>query len=291
MKLRRTMMFVPGNRPGLLNDLTLYKADVLIFDLEDSVTLKEKDAARHLLQGALKKTNFGSAEIMVRVNDIEGPYGKSDIEAVVAAGAQIIRMPKADTAKQVGLYDEFITKVEEKYGLPLKSVKLLAALESALGVINAYSIAGASERLIGLALGAEDFTADLGVSRSAEGEELLLARQSIVLAAKANGLEAYDTVYSQINNMEGLRAEAERAKALGFSGKSVLHPAQIEIVHEVFAPGEEEIANALRLITALKEAEARGSGVLAVDGAMVDRPVILRAERVLAMAKLMGKID
>jgi citrate lyase subunit beta/citryl-CoA lyase len=279
------MMFVPGNQPGLLNDASLYGADVLIFDLEDSVALTEKDAARTLLAYALPKLDWGQAELMVRVNDLDGPFGLEDLEAVIKAGAKIIRLPKADNAEQVKNYDQIIGKIEAELNLPINSIEMLAAIESAQGVLNAKEIAAASPRLMGLALGAEDFTADLGVSRSKSGEELLLARQMIVLAAKAQGIDAYDTVYSQIDDLEGLAEETKRAKALGFRGKSVLHPNQIEVVHQVFAPSQEEIAQAQRLLAAVEEAKVRGSGVISLDGAMVDRPVILRAERIIHMAK------
>ena len=279
------MMFVPGNQPGLLNDASLYGADVLIFDLEDSVALTEKDAARTLLAYALPKLDWGKAELMVRVNDLDGPFGLEDLEAVIKAGAKIIRLPKADNAEQVKSYDQIIGKIEAESNLPLNSIEMLAAIESAQGVLNAKEIAAASPRLMGLALGAEDFTADLGVSRSKGGEELLLARQMIILAAKAQGIDAYDTVYSQIDDLEGLAEETQRAKALGFRGTSVLHPNQIEVVHQVFAPSQEEIAKAQRLLAAVKEAKSRGGGVISLDGAMVDRPVILRAERIIHMVK------
>lgn len=290
-RLRRSMMFIPGNNPAMLKDAFIYGPDALMFDLEDSVSPLEKDAARQLVYMALKTIDYTPCERVVRINALSSPQGHADVEAMVAAGVDVIRMPKTETAQDVLDCEAAIAAAELKYGRELGSVGLLAAIESAKGVLNALEIAISSQRLVGIALGAEDFCADLGVRRSAEGSELQLARQTIVLAAKAAGIDALDTVFSNVADEEGLIAETIRIKALGFSGKSVIHPRQIEPVHRVFAPSPEEIQQAQRLITALQEAEQRGSGVVAVDGKMIDRPVVLRAQRTLQLAQAMGVLQ
>lgn len=290
-RLRRTMMFVPGNHPAMLKDAMIYGADALMFDLEDSVSPLEKDAARQLVYMALKTMDYTPCERVVRINSLSSPHGHADIEAMVAAGVEVIRMPKTETGQDVLECELAIAAAEQNYGREPGSVGMLAAIESAKGVLHASEIAACSTRLVGIALGAEDFCADLGVRRSTEGSELQLARQTIVIAAKAAGIDAFDTVFSNVADEGGLVAETTKIKALGFTGKSVIHPRQIEPVHRVFAPTEEEIRQAKRLITALQEAERRGSGVVAVDGKMIDRPVVLRAQRTLQLAEAMGIVE
>lgn len=290
-RLRRSMRFIPGNSPAMLKDAFIYGADALMFDLEDSVSPLEKDAARQLVYMALKTIDYSPCERVVRINALSSAHGHADVEAMVAAGVDVIRMPKTETAQDVLDCEAAIVAAELKYNRAPGSVGILAAIESAQGVLNAIEIAKCSKRLVGIALGAEDFCADLGVRRSAEGSELQLARQTIVLAAKAAGIDAFDTVFSNVADEEGLVAETMKIKALGFTGKSVIHPRQIEPVHRVFAPTEEEIRQAQRLIVALQEAERRGSGVVAVDGKMIDRPVVLRAQRTLQLAEAMGVVQ
>jgi citrate lyase subunit beta/citryl-CoA lyase len=290
-RLRRTMMFIPGNNSAMLKDAFIYGADALMFDLEDSVSPLEKDAARLLVYMALKTIDYKPCERVVRINALSSPHGHADVEAMVAAGVEVIRMPKTETAQDVLDCELAIAAAETKYRREPGSVSILAAIESAQGVLNAVEIAKSSKRLVGIALGAEDFCADMGVRRSTEGSELQLARQTIVLAAKATGIDALDTVFSNVADEEGFIAETLKVKTLGFSGKSVIHPRQIEPVHRVFAPSQEEIQQAKRLITALQEAEQRGSGVIAVDGKMIDRPVVLRAQRTLQLAEAMGVLQ
>lgn len=290
-RLRRTMMFVPGNHPAMLKDAMIYGADALMFDLEDSVSPLEKDAARQLVYMALKTMDYTPCERVVRINSLSSPHGHADIEAMVAAGVEVIRMPKTETGQDVLECELAIAAAEQNFGREPGSVGMLAAIESAKGVLHASEIAQCSKRLVGIALGAEDFCADLGVRRSTVGSELQLARQTIVLVAKAAGIDAFDTVFSNVADEEGLVAETIKIKALGFTGKSVIHPRQIEPVHRIFAPTEEEIRQAQRLIVALQEAERRGSGVVAVDGKMIDRPVVLRAQRTLQLAEAMGIVE
>lgn len=286
-RLRRTMMFVPGNNPGMMADAYIYGPDSIMLDLEDSVTMAEKDTARLLVHNALKTIDYGDTEMVVRINPLNTPYGKKDIEAVVKAGVHVIRMPKTETAEEVIEVEREIEKVEKEIGC-LGRTQIMAAIESALGVVNAYAIATASKRMMGIALGAEDYSANLKTQRTPEGSELLLARETIVVAARAAGIDALDTVYSNLNDMETFRKEVETIKKLGFDGKSIINPRQIEVVNEVFAPKEKEIQKSLTILAAIKEAEKKGSGVIAVNGKMVDRPVVIRAQRTIDLAIASG---
>lgn len=280
-------MFVPGNNPGMMADAYIYGPDSIMLDLEDSVTMAEKDTARLLVHNALKTIDYGNTEMVVRINPLNTPYGKKDIEAVVKAGVHVIRMPKTETAEEVIEVEREIEKVEKEIGC-VGRTQIMAAIESALGVVNAYAIATASKRMMGIALGAEDYSANLKTQRTPEGSELLLARETIVVAARAAGIDALDTVYSNLNDMETFRKEVETIKKLGFDGKSIINPRQIEIVNEVFAPKEKEIQKSLTILAAIKEAEKKGSGVIAVNGKMVDRPVVIRAQRTIDLAIASG---
>ncbi len=286
-RLRRTMMFVPGNNPGMMADAHIYGPDSIMLDLEDSVTMAEKDTARLLVYNALKSIDYGDTEMVVRINPLNTPYGKKDIEAVVKAGVDVIRMPKTETAEEVVEVEKEIERVEKEIGC-LGRTKIMAAIESTLGVVNAYAIATASKRMMGIALGAEDYSANLKTQRTPGGDELRLARETIVVAARAAGIDALDTVYSNLNDMETFRKEVEFIKTLGFDGKSIINPRQIEVVNEVFAPSEKAIEKARTIIAAIKEAEKKGSGVIAVNGKMVDRPVVIRAQRTIDLALASG---
>ena len=280
-------MFVPGNNPAMMQDAFIYGPDSIMLDLEDSVTMAEKDAGRLLVHHALKTIDFGNTEMVVRVNPLNTPYGKKDVEAVVKAGVHVIRMPKTETADEIRELEAEIIKVETELGC-VGRTQIMAAIESTMGVINAFEIATASKRMMGIALGAEDYSANLKTQRSPEGMELLLARQTIVVAARAAGIDALDTVYSNLNDMETFRKEVELIKQLGFDGKSIINPRQIEVVNEVFAPKEKDIQKALTILAAIKEAEKKGSGVIAVNGKMVDRPVVIRAQRTIDLAIASG---
>ncbi len=283
-RLRRTMLFVPGNNPGMMRDAHIYGSDSLMFDLEDSVSMAEKDAARLLVYHSLKTINYKNCELVVRVNPLNTPYGVQDIEAVVRAGVHVIRLPKTETAQDIIDTEREIERVEEEAGIPVGRTKMMAAIEGALGVINAYSIATASQRLIGIALGAEDYTANLKTNRTKEGTELFFARCAIVNAARAAGIDALDTVFSDVDDMDGFEKEVRLIKQLGFDGKSIINPRQIAPINAIFTPTEKEIEKSRRIIAALKEAESRGSGVVSLNGKMIDRPVVLRAQRVIDMA-------
>ncbi len=282
-------MFVPGNNPSMMQDAYIYGPDSIMLDLEDSVTMAEKDAARVLVHNALKTIDYGKTEMVVRINPLSSPYGKKDVEAVVSAGVDVIRMPKTETAEEVKELEAEIIRVEEKLGC-VGRTQIMAAIESALGVVNAYAIATASKRMMGIALGAEDYTASLKTPRTSEGTELLLARETIVVAARAAGINCFDTVFSNLNDMDAFRREVEAIKALGFDGKSIINPRQIEVVNEVFAPKAKDIEKAKLILAAIKEAEQKGSGVVSLNGKMVDKPVVMRAQHTIELALASGII-
>ena len=287
-RLRRSMMFVPGNNPGMIRDAHIYGSDCIMFDLEDSVSINEKDAARFLVYKALTSLKYGKKELVVRINDLGSGLGVTDLEAMVRAQPDVIRLPKTETAQDVTDCETEIDRIEREIGLPEGKTKMMAAIESALGIVNAYEIAVASKRMMGIALGAEDYCANLKTQRTPGGDELRLARETIVVAARAAGIDALDTVYSNLDDMETFRKEVEFIKTLGFDGKSIINPRQIDIVNEVFAPKEKDINKALTILAAIKEAEKRGSGVIAVNGKMVDRPVVIRAQRTIDLAIASG---
>ncbi len=284
-RIRRTMLFVPGNNPSMINDPHIYKPDSIIFDLEDSVSLKEKDAARFLVYNALKSIDYGQTERVVRINALNTPYGREDLEAIVRAAPDAIRLPKAESADDLCTADQIISEIESKAGLAEGSVKLIAAIETALGVINAYKIASAGQRVTAVALGAEDFITDMKSERTNSGFELHVARIQILMAARAAKIDALDTVFSDVADEDGFKQEVMYIKKLGFDGKSVIHPRQIEMVHSIFTPTVEEVSYAKRVIEAAVEAETSGSGVIALDGKMIDKPIVERAYRVIGLAK------
>ncbi|NCB41610.1 MAG: citrate lyase subunit beta [Clostridia bacterium] len=284
-RLRRSMMFVPGNNPSMIKDAHIYGADSIMFDLEDSVAITEKDAARFLVYQALTSLKYGKKEIVVRINDLSNGLGIKDLEAIVRAGAHVIRLPKTDSAQDVIFCEKEIERIEEAAGIPVGTTGMMAAIESANGVLNAKEIAHASKRLIGIALGAEDYVTDLKTTRS-DGIELLFARSMILNAARSAGLDALDTVYSDVDNEEGFIAEATLIKKLGFDGKSVINPRQIEPLHKVFMPSEKDLIKARAIMDAIAEANAKGSGVASLNGKMIDRPIVLRAQRMLDLAEI-----
>ena len=285
MKLRRSMLFVPGSNAAMLSNSFIYKPDSIMFDLEDAVALKEKDSARLLVAHALQHPLYQEIETVVRVNPLDSEFGLLDLNAVVRAGVDVVRMPKTETAQDVVDMDNAITDIEKICGREVGSTKMLAAIESPLGITQANQIATASKRLIGIALGAEDYVRNLKTERSPEGIELLFARCSILQAARAAGIQAFDTVYSNANNEEGFLKEAALIKQLGFDGKSLINPRQIELLHKLFAPTQKDVDQAKRIIEAAKEAEKQGSGVVSLNGKMIDAPIIDRAKLVLERAK------
>ncbi len=285
------MLYVPGNNAGIIRDAAIYHSDSIMIDLEDSVSFRQKDAARLLVYKSLRTFDFEGIETVVRINGLDTPYGREDIRAIVKARPDIIRLPKTDTAKDIEEVADLIEAEERKNGYPVGSIGLIAAIESPTGVLHAYEIAQASDRLVGIAIGAEDYVTAMKTNRSPEGIELLYARSAVVNAARAAGIQAYDTVYSDLNNEEGFRKEVELIKQLGFDGKSIISPRQIQTVNDVFAPSEKEISFAYKVMEAIEEANSKGSGVIAIDGKMIDKPIVARAERTLEIAAASGLIS
>ncbi|MGE5707443.1 MAG: aldolase/citrate lyase family protein [Bacteroidota bacterium] len=285
MKLRRTLLYVPGNKPNLVQSAAVFGPDSIMLDLEDAVLASEKDAARMLVAQALKSVNFAGIEVLVRINGLDSELGFQDLAAIMPSRPDGIRFPKVNTADDIHQMDELLTKYERELGIEEGKTFVIASLESAMAIENAFAIAKASPRMQGIAIGAEDYTADLKTTRSREGTELFYARSAIVTAARAAGIMAIDTVFSDINDEEGLVTETQLVKQLGFDGKSVINPRQIGPVHRVFRPTEKEIEKASAIIGAFEEAKEKGSGVVALNGKMIDRPVVLRAQRVMELAK------
>lgn len=286
--LRRTMLFVPGNNPALVKDPEVYGPDSIIFDLEDSVAPTEKDAARLLVYSALGAIDYGETERVVRINGLDTPWFRDDVRATVRAGIEVIRLPKTESAEDIKSLERLVEAEEKAAGRAPGSVRLMAALESPLAVLNAYEIASSSKRLVAIALSAEDFVTSMKTSRSPEGVELFEARGRIVIAARAAGVMAIDTVYTDVADEEGFLREVRLVKQLGFDGKSVINPAQIPLVHGVYAPTAEELRRARRVVAAAAEAESRGLGVIALDGKMIDKPIVERARRVVELARASG---
>ncbi len=287
-RLRRSMMFVPGNNPGMIINAPVFRPDSIILDLEDAVSVNQKDAARDLVVQALKTVDFGGSETVVRINGRHTSFVEDDIYALVPAKPGVLRLAMTELPEDIAWADELITSLEARHGIEPGSVKLMAAIETAKGVINAKEISTASKRLVAMSFGAEDFTNSIHSERTQDGYELLTARASIVLAARAAGIDPIDTVYSKVEDDEGFIADARRAKQMGFAGKSCIHPRQVRLVHEVFRPTANEIQKAQAVMAAIKEAERRGSGVISVDGRMVDWPIMQKAQRVLQLAEAEG---
>lgn len=287
-RLRRSMLFVPGANAAMISNAFIYRADALMFDLEDSVILREKDAARRLVYHALRHPLYQDVETIVRVNGLDSAYGLADLEAVVRGGADIVRLPKTDTARDVTDIEQEIARIEAECGREVGSTGLLAAIESPQGITQAVAIAHASPRLIGLALGAEDYVRNLRTERSADGIELLFARCSILQAARSAGIQAFDTVYSDAGNDAGFLHEAALIKRLGFDGKSLINPRQIELLHNLYAPTQQEVDHAQRVVEAAEASAREGRGVVSLNGKMVDSPVIERARLVLSRARRSG---
>lgn len=288
LRLRRAMMFMPGNNPGMLQTAGIFGADTVIFDLEDAVAISEKDAARHLVGYALKTLRY-PCEVAVRINHIQTPYGRDDLNVVLPAKPDLIRLPKAESPDEIKEIDAIITQAEQDNEFPAGSIRMMAAIETAKGLMRAYDIATASPRMVALAIGGEDFVADLKTTRSKDGAELVAARSHLVLAARAAGIDAIDSVFTDVNDEETFIAETQRIKQLGFDGKSVINPRQVRLVQQIFTPTDKEIVQARRIIDAYNDALSRNSGVIALDGKMIDTPIVARAERVLAYAAAVRK--
>lgn len=284
MDLRRTMLFIPGNNPSMLQNGGVFGADSVILDVEDAVAPGEKDAARLLVAHALKNVDYGFSETVVRINTLD-TFGKEDIKAIVPCEPDLLLIPKVETAADI---KEALSLVIEAEKPGQKPVNLVALLETPRGIAEAYSIAQADKRVVALALGAEDYTAALGASRTKAGTEIFTARTIVVNAAAAAGIQSIDTPFTDANDEQGLLEDTIIAKQLGFKGKLSINPRQIDVIHGVFNPTTHDIDWAEQVIEAIRRAEAEGSGVASLNGKMVDAPVVNRAERILHLARLLG---
>ena len=287
-ELMRTSMYVGGTSPVKMIQAGFYNEDCLVYDLEDSVSAGEKDAARLLVYHAVKEQRPKGKYILIRVNGLYSKELDEDLEAAVRAQPDAIRIPKVEYASEVKRVDEKITAIEKKAGLPEGDIKIWCNIESYLGVMNAQEIASASPRVVAMALGAEDFTASMNAQRTKPGWEIFYARNAVLMACRAAGISAQDAVFSDLNDEEGLKRDLEMTRTLGFDGKTCVHPRQIDTVNACFTPTAKEIRNAQRVLEALEEAARNRTGVCVLDGSMVDKPMELRARAVLAKAKAAG---
>ena len=286
--MRRSMLFLPGNTPNMLINGACLGSDAVIFDLEDAVSPAEKDSARILVRNTMKYMDFHGCEIIVRINSIDTAFWKKDIEEILPQKPNLILLPKTGSAADVQAADAYITEVEEKLGFARNTVGLMPLIETAMGVENAFSIASASSRVQALFLGAEDLTADLRCKRTKEGREIEYARTRLVVAARAAGVDVYDTPFTDVNDDEGIEVDAAYAKALGFTGKASISPRHVEVINRVFSPTQKEIDYAYEVMEAIRIAKEQGKGAIALHGKMIDAPIVARAEQTIAMAKEMG---
>ena len=287
-RMRRSRLYLPGSEPKYFINAGLHEPDAVILDLEDSVHTDEKDSARVLVRNTLRAVDFGAAERMVRINQLS--LGYQDLEEVVPEQPDVILIPKVEHARDVLEVDRKISEIETREGLK-QPIWLMPILESALGIENAFAIATASDRVCALTIGLEDYTADLGVARSRTGEESQFARVRVVNAAKAAGVQAIDSVFSDVADMDGLRKWGEQSRAMGFEGMGCIHPSQIQVIHEAYAPSQVEVEKALKVVAAFEDAKAKGLGVVSLGSKMIDPPVVNRAVKLVERARKMGLVN
>lgn len=286
--MRRSMLFLPGNAPKMIINGNYLGSDAVIFDLEDAVAPDQKDAARYLVRNVLANIEFDRVETIVRINSIDTPFWQKDLEEIVPRKPDIIMLPKTGCAHDVEVVDDYLAGLEEKLGMAVGTVRLMPLIETALGIENAYFIASARPRVTALFLGAEDLTADLRCKRTKEGREIDYARSRMVNAARAAGVDVYDTPFTDVNDDEGILADAQYAKSLGFTGKASISPRHITAINTVFSPSKADIAYAYEVMDAIAEAKAQGKGAIALRGKMIDAPIVARAEQTIAAAKALG---
>ena len=287
-RLRRTMMFLNAQKPGLIKDPYIYKPDSIMLDLEDAVAEKEKDSARFSLFHALKEINYRGIECIVRINGLDSDLWEEDIRCAVAGGADGIRIPKTETAEDVKKVEKAVEEAEKEFGVEPGKVLIMAALESAKGVLNALEICKASDRLFGIALSGGDYTKDLQTHITGTGVELMGARQHMIIAARAAGVQCFDTVYTDLDDMEGFIKDVEMIHLMGFDGKSIINPRQIAPVHKIYTPSQKEIIFAQKVVKEIDEKKALGIGVFTVDGKMIDIAFYDGAKRTIELAKASG---
>ncbi len=286
--MRRSMLFLPGNTPNMLINGNCLGADAVIFDLEDAVSPNEKDAARILVRNTMKYMDFRGCEIIVRINSIDTPYWKLDLEEILPQRPGLIMLPKTGSAQDVLEADSYLSQLENRLGFAPNTVGLMPLLETALGVENAFAIASASKRVRALFLGAEDLTADLRCKRTKEGREIEYARTRLVVAARAAGVDVYDTPFTDVNDDEGIWTDARLAKALGFTGKASISPRHVEVINQVFSPSQKDVDYAYEVMDAITLAKEQGRGAIALHGKMIDAPIVARAQQTIDMAQALG---
>ena len=287
-RLRRTMMFMNTQKPGLIKDAYIYGCDSIMLDLEDAVAENQKDAARFSLYHALKTIDYGDTEVIVRINGLDTPHWQEDIRVCVAGGVDGIRIAKCESAKDVHTVEEAVLAAERECGVEEGRTLLMAALESPKGILNAYEICSASERMFGVAISGGDFRKCMQTTPQPDGIDMLAARGQMLLAARAAGIQCFDTVFTDLDDQAGFEAEVLQNKAMGFDGKSLINPKQIRFVHQVFAPTEKELIQAEKIVRAVRENAAKGLGVFTVDGKMIDIAFLPGAERTLRLGKACG---
>lgn len=290
-RLRRTMMFMNAQKPGLIKDAYIYGCDSIMLDLEDAVAENQKDAARFSLYHALTTIDYGKTEVIVRINGLDTPHWQEDIRVCVAGGADGIRIAKCESANDVKVVEAAVEAAEKEFGVEVGRTLLMAALESPKGILNAYEVCTASDRMFGVAISGGDFRKCMQTVFQPDGVDMLVARGQMLMAARAAGIQCFDTVFTNLDDNEGFEAEVRQNKAMGFDGKSLINPKQIRLVHEVFAPTQKEIIQAEKFVRAFNEAAAAGIGVFTVDGKMVDLAFIPGAQRTLKLAKACGMYE
>ena len=290
-RLRRTMMFMNAQKPGLIKDAYIYGVDSIMLDLEDAVAENQKDAARFSLYHALKTIDYGDTEVIVRINGLDTPHWQEDIRVCVAGGADGIRIAKCESAQDVLTVEKATEEAEKEFGVEVGRTLLMAALESPKGILNAYEICAASPRMFGVAISGGDFRKCMQTKPTPDGIDMVTARGMMLIAARAAGIQCFDTVFTDLDDMEGFINETKQNKEMGFDGKSLINPKQIRPVHEIFAPTEKEVMQAELMVRAFREAAAQGIGVFTVNGKMVDVAFIPGAERTLRLAKACGMYE
>ncbi len=290
--MRRSMLFIPGNTPNLLMNGDVLGSDAIILDLEDAVSPAEKDSARILVRNALKKLNYKGCEIIIRINPVDTDYWMKDLDEVIPLKPNLIMPPKVSCADDVKTVSNYIAEVEARCGMEKNTVKLIPLIETSLGVENAYQIASADERVAAIFLGGEDLTADMRCVRTKEGNEIFYARSRMVIAARAAGVDVYDTPFTDVDDLEGLYKDARFAKSLGFTGKASISPRHVEGINEVFSPTQAEIDYAHEVMETIRLAKEQGKGVVSLRGKMIDAPIVERARQVIEMEKAMfGEVE
>ena len=286
--MRRSMLFLPGNTPNMIINGDALGADCIILDLEDAVSPDEKDSARLLVRSAIERMGFDGVEITVRINSIDTDYWKDDLEAIVPLSPDLIMPPKASCAEDILKVDSLISEIEERCGMEKGRVRLIPLIETALGVENAYAIASACPRVAAIFLGGEDLTADLRCKRTKAGNEIDYARKRLVVAARAAGVDVYDTPFTDVNDDEGIITDAEYAKSLGFTGKSAIAPRHVKVINAVFSPTLKDIQYAKMVFEAIRIGKEQGKGAVSLLGKMIDKPIVERARQTLEAARALG---